>query len=66
MQPFLSVEGTMAKRAVGMRLCQRRQPPKAVAAGQRLQSRIPTATITRGAQGAALFKAEPLYRHCPP
>ena len=54
---LLSVEGTVAKRAAGMRLCQRRQPPKAVAAGQRLQSRIPAATIGRGARRAALFKS---------
>ena len=39
-----------------MWLCQRRQPPKAVAAGQRLQGRILAATIGRGARGAALFK----------
>src|SRR5438105_11282994 len=58
MQPFLSVEGTVAKRAARMRLCQRRQPPKAVAAGQRLQSRILAATIARGARGAALFKGK--------
>ena len=58
MQPFVSVEGTVAKRAARMRLCQRRQPPEAVAAGQRLQSRILTATIGRGARGAALFKAK--------
>jgi hypothetical protein len=44
------------KRAAGMRLCQRRQPPKAVAAGQRLQGRILAATIGRGARGVALFK----------
>src|SRR5438874_1726435 len=47
------------KEATGMRLCQRRQPPEGVAAGQRLQSRIPVATIGRGARGAAaLFKAK--------
>src|SRR5205085_5273208 len=39
-----------------MRLCQCRQPLKAVAAGQRLQSRIPAATISRGARRAAVFK----------
>jgi hypothetical protein len=48
-----------------MRLCQRRQPPKAVAAGQRLQSHIPAATIDRGAGGAALFKATLLDRAVP-
>jgi Transposase, Mutator family len=57
-RPFLSVEGTMAKRAVGMRLCQRREPPKAVAAGQRLQSRIPTATITRDARGGCFVQSQ--------
>jgi hypothetical protein len=46
------------KRAVGMRLCQRRQPPKAMAAGQRLQSRIPTATIGRGARGGCSVQGE--------
>src|SRR5205814_9738449 len=47
------------KEATGMRLCQRRQPPEGVAAGQRVQSRIPVATIGRGARGAAaLFKAK--------
>ena len=47
------------KEATGMRLCQRRQPPEAVAAGQRLQSRIPVATIGRAARGAAaLFKGK--------
>src|SRR5438477_4967155 len=47
------------KEATGMRLCQRRQPPEAVAAGQRLQSRIPVATIGRCARGAAaLFKGK--------
>jgi hypothetical protein len=46
------------KEAAGMRLCQRRQPPEAVAAGQRLRSRIPAATIGRGARGAALFKGK--------
>jgi hypothetical protein len=53
--------------AVGMRLCQRRQPPKAVAAGQRLQSCIPTATVSRGARRAALVKATATaIAHCPP
>ena len=47
------------KEATGMRLCQRRQPPEGVAAGQRLQSRIPVATIGRAARGAAaLFKGK--------
>src|SRR5690349_6806313 len=46
------------KEATGMWLCQRRQPPEAVAAGQRLQSHIPVATIGRGARGAALFKGK--------
>src|SRR5215469_3424200 len=55
---LLSVEGTVAKRTAGMWLCQRRQPPKAVAAGQRLQSHIPAATIDRGARGAALFQMQ--------
>ena len=41
-----------------MWLCQRRQPPKAVAAGQRLQGHILAATIGRGARGAALLKGE--------
>jgi hypothetical protein len=46
------------KKATRMRLCQRRQPPEAVAAGQRLQSRVLVATIGRGARRAALFKGK--------
>ena len=62
---LLSVEGTVTKRAAGMPLCQRRQPPKAVAAGQRLQSRIPAATISRGARGAVQSPSR-WTAHCPP
>ena len=44
-QPFLSVERTVANRAGEVSLCQRRQPPEAVAEGQRLQRLASPATI---------------------
>ena len=42
---FLSVESLVANKAGGASLCQRRQPPKAGAEGQRLQRLVPPATI---------------------
>ena len=44
-QPFPSVERTVANRAGEVSLCQRRQPPEAVAEGQRLQRLTSPATI---------------------
>src|SRR6516165_12607317 len=42
---FLPVERLVANKAGGASLCQRRQPPKAGAEGQRLQRLVPPATI---------------------
>ena len=42
---FLPVESLVANKAGGASLCQRRQPPKAGAEGQRLQRLVPPATI---------------------
>ena len=42
---FLPVERLVADKAGGASLCQRRQPPKAGAEGQRLQRLVPPATI---------------------
>jgi hypothetical protein len=42
---FLSVERLVANKVGGASLCQRRQPPKAGAEGQRLQRLAPPATI---------------------
>ena len=44
-QPFPSVERLVANRAGEASVCQRRQPPKAVAEGQRLQRLASPATI---------------------
>jgi hypothetical protein len=42
---LLPVERLVANKAGGASLCQRRQPPKAGAEGQRLQRLVPPATI---------------------
>jgi len=60
-QPFLPVERLVANKADGASLCQRRQPPKAGAEGQRLQRLAPSATIGHASNGLIVLVYQNLF-----